>query len=202
MKNLELRFLSTQEKDQIVSLRQGSYKSYYGSDVDVQGLSWNWTDENSAHLGYLNKGELVSCLRLSIYQSLRLLESATLFTTPQTVDLPVAVLGRAVTSDQFSTRHLHTHLRVFALETCLIKNISTVVGSLEERSARLSSLKDFGYQILDRQDAWKESCVKSTGPVVLIGLTSSDEIRSAAFQMRKRYDITTLLPELPSISIL
>ncbi len=202
MTNLELRFLSTQDKNQIVSLRQKSYKSYYGSNVDIEGLNWNWTDENSVHLGYLSEGEVVSCLRLTVYQSPHLLESATLFPTPESVRFPVAILGRAATAEQFTACHLHTHLRVLALETCLKNNISTVLGSLEERSARNSALKKFGYKILSRQDSWSESCVQSTGPVVLIGLNSLEEIQSTVHQMRKHYNIAALRPEPPSLSIL
>lgn len=200
--NLEFRYLTPDWQSRIVALRHECYSEQYGSQVDLSGLNWIPADQQSIHLGVLQGTELVSALRLSIYRSQDRLEKTILFPTPTHLKFPIALLARAATKKSHSSLQLHNKLRLIALETCLHFNIFTVLGSLEEKSLRLPSLQQFGYKIYNSQPAWKGSYLKSTGPVVLIGLESKNEIELAIRKMRDRYKFEVHLTPPETMSLL
>lgn len=199
---LDFKYLTPADKEAIVALRKESYADYYGSQVDLNGLNWNRTDQNSVHLAYTKGSEIVSYLRLSFFQSQDLLERTTLFPTPEHLEFPVAMLARAATKKEFLGHHLHNTLRLFALEACLSLGIKTVLGSLEERSARMKSLVDIGYQVYQSQPTWEGSYLQSTGPVVLIGLESAERIQDAIDKIRTRYQIKAAVKPPREIALL
>jgi hypothetical protein len=202
MNKLSFQFLTPEHRDSIVALRKECYSEYYGERLNPVGLEWNYTDQHSIHLAIKNNDELISYLRLSFFNNNARLEKTTLFPTPSVVAFPVGLLARAATKKEYSSYKLHSTLRMIAIDICNKLNTPTILGSLEERSIRLSALTSLGYQILDRQPHWPGSYIQSTGPVVLIGLYPQKNIAAALDKMKQAYPTTFQVNSIPEVTYL
>ncbi len=194
-KGLSFSFLDLRFQDEIVQLRHSEYRRCYGNHVDLSGLNWNNADKNSIHLGIrdLKDDLLIAYLRLSGFRSNSKLENTTLFTTPENINLPVALLTRAANRKNYESFGLHSILRCRALEVCLKNNVKTVLGTLEISANRFEPLKKLGYSILSTKNDWgNQSYIRSGKGVALIGLESSEKIKEAVSKLQKKYELQPL----------
>lgn len=198
MSVLTFSFLSEAHIDQVIELRKEVYLKYYGNSVDLSGLNWNNMDRMSTHLGIFRQDQLVSYLRLSYFNELRKLEDATQIPTPAQFACPVALLARAATQQSFLGQGLHSVLRAISLELCLKHGMTTIFGSLEEKSLRTAQLLEVGYEVVARAEKWKNSYITNSGDVLLIALQGREKIQNAIQQLRRRnesFDYNYNLPE-------
>ena len=184
MQQYKFRILSDLDIPQIIALRKSAFQTYYKDAVDLSGLEWIRMDAASVHLGIFKGADLVSCLRVSVFASLKKLEAATQFKTPAEFQPPLALLARAATRDDCLSLGFHSVLRYAALEICKQNNIQVVLGSLEERSLRKSQLLDLGYEIVSRITEWKDSYIKNEGDVILVALRNPDKINLAIDKLK------------------
>jgi hypothetical protein len=197
----EFLFLENDQKHEIVKLRKSAFNDAYPNHVDLTGLEWNLTDENSIHLGFKVEKELVSCLRVSTFTNFTKLERNTLFKTPANIATPCILLSRAATLKKYENCSLHSKLRFYALELALHYGITCVLGSLEKRSPRLQSLLQSGYEILASQEKWEGSYLKNSGPVLLIGIISSSSIIRSLKYFKNKHHLQDI-SEFPKLRII
>lgn len=189
------KLLGTEDIDAILQLRRSEYLRAYPGQVTVKGLDWNQVDRQSTHLGFYshNSSSLIAYLRLSLFSSKQRLEMSTLIPTPDGLRPPFALLARAACDPSHAQQGWHSRLRCRALEICRQLDVSCVLGTIEESAIRWPSLNKLGYKILSVQPSWGEtSLIKNSRNVLLIGLTSTDEINVAIAQLLEKYQLLPL----------
>lgn len=193
--NIEFTILEPSHSDQIVRLRDKEYLRYYGRRVVSDCLKWNQTDQNSVHLGFVDKvsKKIVSCLRLSLFRSKEKLELSTLFPTPTELQPPYGLIARAACDMSYSRIGLHSILRCRALEICRELNVTSILGTTEASAAQLDSLMGIGCRILARTESWGDaSTIRNNGDVLLIGIVNALDRDVAIEKLKQKYRLSPI----------
>jgi predicted GNAT family N-acyltransferase len=168
---MKYEFKFSLNRNDVVSLRKEAFLAKYDKDqINLSGLDWNWTDDHSNHLGLYQDNRLVSCLRLSVFNSSSDFYNASRIPMKMDCSSPYTLLARAATHPDYASQGLHNLLRLRALEICQHMKLDNIFGSLAENSDRLKQLSDLGYEIVGTAESWENSYLKNTGKVVLIHL--------------------------------
>lgn len=180
-----IHYLTEKDSEEIVALRKHSYSKQFQSEVKMEGLIWNKTDQNSIHLGLKNdQNELLSIIRISFFLNKENLENSTGTQTPEEVLFPCALLSRAATNPSHASIGLHQILRLAALEHISKSNYPCVLGTMKKNASRLNHLLNIGYSILYEADKWVNSFINSSEPIVLIGLIGENKIKEAINKLK------------------
>ncbi|MBK7845161.1 MAG: hypothetical protein IPJ71_16000 [Bdellovibrionales bacterium] len=193
--NIEFSILESVHSDQIVGLRRKEYLRYYGRRVVSDCLNWNQTDQNSLHLGFVDKidKKIVSCLRLSLFQSKEKLELSTLLPTPAELQPTYGLIARAACDMSHSRIGLHSILRCRALEICRELGVTSILGTTEASAAQLNSLIGIGCRILGNTDRWGDSStIRNSGDVLLIGIVNAHDRDLAIEKLRQKYRLSPI----------
>lgn len=193
--NVEFSILEPVHSDQIVKLRHKEYRRYYGRRVVSDYLTWNQTDQNSLHLGFVDKvsKEILSCLRLSIFLSKEKLELSTLFSTPTELQPPYGLIARAACDINYSRIGLHSILRCRAIEICRELNVTSILGTTEASTAQLDSLIRIGCRVLAKTESWGDtSTIRNNGDVLLIGIINALDRDTAIKKLRQKYRLSPI----------
>lgn len=169
-------FTTSYDKLEIVTLRKSAFKNSFKENVNLEGLNWNETDENSIHFSLRSENLLLSTLRITCFKESRRLENSTRISIHKIRTPPFVLLSRAATDCNFKFQNLHSELRLRAVEFCKFYGLENIYGSLERKSNRLKPLLNLGYEIIEEQEAWPKSFLANNGNVVLIELSGDEKL--------------------------
>jgi hypothetical protein len=185
LNKLSWRLLTEKDSDTVVSLRRQEFQSAHGDRVDLKGLEWNYTDQNSIHLGVFHDEDLISSLRLTLVSSEGAFESMMKTQAPSKFQKGSAILARAATDRSWQGAHLHSLLRFHSLGLCLSYRVHSLWGTCESNSLRMNQLQQIGYEIEKYYD-WKDGFYKNSAPVALLVLANAQKISAARDRLLPR----------------
>lgn len=159
--------LNANDQEEFFELRSSTYKSQYGSNVDVNALKWNHWDERFANLGVFHNGKLVSLLRVVFIDDPEEYKKILLYDfNSSDLVMPVAILNRAATHADHATKGFHSLLRLHALRLLKQMNVEWVLGTLLKDSRRVTQMKEMGYEFQENPVPWNGFLKSSSPPLV------------------------------------
>ena len=183
--------------DQLTALRTSSYNRHYGEDVDISALRWNPWDLRFFSLGVFENHQLVSTLRLAHIKTERDYQQMMLSKfNSDAVSLPVVILSRAATHENYESRGLHTLLRYHAFGLALASGANWVAGTFKMDAKRARQLESMGYTLEVNPVPW-DDFLKSHEPTYTATINLSVHFDNARSRM-----LNTIAPLLETYPVL
>ena len=148
--------LNTSHAEKVSKLRVDAYLHRYGDRAVSKKLLWNNNDERYLNIGLIDSAhELLSTLRIALLRTAGDFKSVMLMPhDPARCELPVIVLGRGATRQDFESQGFHGVLRSSALKISRGTVATAVMGTMEQGSLRIPQMKELGYTFFENQEPW------------------------------------------------
>lgn len=187
--NLSLVILTEADAEKVSKLRVAAYRRQYGERADSAKLHWNSNDRRYLNIGVVRKndGELLSTLRIAFLRVPGDFEKVVLMKhDPVRFDLPLSVLGRGATHEDFEGQGLHGLLRRAALEISKDAGALSIVGTMEIGSLRIRQMTEIGYTFSENPEPWNGFLINDK-PVV-IGILPAGEKLDRAIEILSAHE--------------
>lgn len=180
--NYQVRFLSSDDKEELFQLRKNAYAQAKGFALDLERLRWNTSDDQSYILGIFQDQQLISTMRAEVIEQKTVLEKKLEcpWNFPVNIDGPVLLLSRAATEKAYSNKGLNLLQRGIFLEMAKAYQLSHLVGTFVPNSPREETLRKMGYQFFSNSMGWQESHYHSFGSVYVVCLNLDYSYEKAA----------------------
>lgn len=189
--------VSELHQSELTALRCASYQKYYGEDVDLSALRWNPWDLRFFSLGVFDNGRLISILRLAHIKTAQEFQQMMLSDFDSSIlSLPVVILSRAATHEDFESRGFHTLLRYYAFDLAFASGANWIAGTFKMDSIRTQQLSSMGYELTVNPIPWNDF-LKSHDPTYMATINLPLHFERARLRMRK--SIESLLNAYPPI---
>lgn len=137
---------------------------------NVETLAWNCHDDNGIVLAVRNEaGELISSMRMSIYDNATELEQFLEYSTEGAlIDYPALVMSRAVTHPNCTQRGLMGLLRHVYLTLVRESKIRSVVAVVYDNAPRVNSMRQAGFSLSPCVKNWDQEAELHVQPLIAV----------------------------------
>jgi hypothetical protein len=169
-------YIRPEDRSLLNRLRLNEYNRSEGFTIKDAAVLWNKSDDESHVLGVWKRDELISSMRLEVIKTKKILEQKIETEVPaellakHTLNFPVGILSKAVTSVLYRGAGLNAHLRYHLLKVAAENGIEHIFGTLVKGAPRSNSLKDMGYEFYKHPTGWNSPFYKSTSEVEVVYL--------------------------------
>ncbi len=161
--------LDSTHHQNVSKLRLDYLKKAQGFIAADDVLVWNHTDDKNVILGAIDStNTLIATLRVDIINSSKELSTKIDFDNLQIEDeLPVGLLGKAVTLEDYQGMGLNSYLRLIAFNYLRNKGIKKAIGTIIPGAPRHSLMKQLGYQFIENKEGWRRYGYKSESETLI-----------------------------------
>lgn len=178
--SFQSKIVDAKYANEVTLLRRTAFTNSYGTNVNLDKLSYNENDDRFLNIGIFDKStdRLLSCLRLGMLKTPFDFKKVMNFQyRDELFPLPLASINRVVTDPNFGSRGFHGILRMISIEIAGLCEASGVVGVMEEGSLRLKQMAEIGYELHTIDVPWT-GFVKNEKPIVA-GILKPEKFQSA-----------------------
>jgi hypothetical protein len=163
-----VRKLNRDDRFAVEKLRQEVLCNADGFTADPSAVAWNESDDKNLVLGiFLDCGKLIASMRVEIVYSAEDLKSKLDFDGLENhLELPLGLLGKAVTHPLFRSMGLHNYLREISYHY-LYKKVQFVVGTIIRDAHRVPLMRQLGYEFIENPEGWRRFGYKSDGGTLI-----------------------------------